>query len=155
MPSYSKICYRRLIACFSDPLQETHCLFLGSIAEQNETPGVCSPLLNFYVLHKDRFQNSLNQNWPNNRYFAILKFQSFDCLPGDPKKKQTSVSGLRGNTGVCKTGKYTYLWIPNEKSDYFGPIFSKILLSEKRYLQQCMQHLAKLHYYKYVLQKLF
>ena len=29
--SYSKICYRRLIACFLDPLQETHCLFLGSV----------------------------------------------------------------------------------------------------------------------------
>ena len=30
-PSYTKICYRRLISRFSDLLQEIHCLFLGSI----------------------------------------------------------------------------------------------------------------------------
>ena len=27
--------YRRLVACFSDPLQETHCLFLGSLYTDN------------------------------------------------------------------------------------------------------------------------
>ena len=43
VPSHARICYRRLITCFSDPLQETHCLFLGSV-----TGDYCLFLGSFY-----------------------------------------------------------------------------------------------------------
>ena len=47
-------------------------------------------------------------------YFCKKKYHT----PGDPNKKYTSSWGFRGNTGVCKTAKQTYFWIPNKKSDY-------------------------------------
>ena len=50
-------------------------------------------------------------------------------------QKSTPFFGVSGATQVF--AKQTYFWIPNKKSDSFGPILSKILLSEKIYLYLC------------------
>ena len=66
-----------------------------------------------------------------------------------PKKKYFSFWGFRGNTGVCKTAKLTYFWIPNKNRTISDQYFQRFHCRKKIFV--IVQYFAQLLYYKYLL----
>ena len=101
-------------------------VFLRDMWKQSQNPPTSLSFLKF-VQVEFHVRVEFDKRYPYGcvKKFPIMFIQQLCFLQqytGWPKKKYTSFGGFRGNTGVCKTAKQTYLWIPNEKSDYFGPM---------------------------------